>query len=347
MPRDLDAKPTAESIRELHTWIEDGRSGWPTQRALDAKLKPLIRLDHTVLVSDTDNPERKNRLKPERMDLGEGPRTIQVISSLFNVPPRIGVMFIGEGSRVPAKAEQAEIALAELADQLNPPTDSPWQRGVDEMIALGRMVLMALPGDAWWWDAPKKGSGELDSVFMERYKVWQRKAPVPILFRNLPAESTFPPSLGALNDLALCTLKTSWHELRDIFSEQELADVLPEDKDQFGDTTLVIFANRAWVAYAVLADEKSGVPGMGRGFKDKIIRSIEHKLNKCPIRILPGKTGPKEPGQFWRSVLHNVISMIPQLDARASAAATASLITCLARLSRTQTRRGIATWVTS
>ncbi len=347
MPHELDAEPTVELIREMFEWIHDARSGWSQQRALDDRLRPLIRLEHAVAVSNTDAPERKNRLRPERMDMAEGPRTIQVISSLFNAPPTIGVMFIGEGSRNPAKADEMEVQLAELSDQLNPPTDSSWLRGVHEMIAFGRMAMMYLPGDAYWWDAPRQETGEADSAFMVRYKEWQRKAPVPILCRDLPAASTFPPSLGAINDVALCTLRTSWYELAEIFTDEELAEARPTNINPYAAATLTIFANRAWVSYAVMSESRSGLPGFGhfgfRGFQDKIIRSIEHKLNRCPIRILPGKTGPKEPGQYWRSVLHNVIDMIPQLDARAGEAATASRMSVLPWLKWWSNRGGETT----
>ncbi len=46
------------------------------------------------------------------LNVTEGPRTIQVLSSLCNAPPSIGMMFIGEGARAPAKGEEAEIQLA-------------------------------------------------------------------------------------------------------------------------------------------------------------------------------------------------------------------------------------------
>ncbi len=328
MPRDLDEQPTEETIRELHDWNQ-GRY-WASQRALDTELSALLVEEHGVTVSDTAHRQRKNRLDPERMTLGEGPRTANVIYSLFSVPPNIGVMWVGEGQRSQAKGDEVEIGLSELWDQENPPTDSPWIRFVKQMLNIGRGSVITLPGDAYWWDPPRKNPGEKDSVWLVRYRDWQRKAPVPILYRDLPAESTFPPSLGAVNDLALSTLSTTWHELQDIFSEQEIGDALPEKReDRFAPVTLGIYANRKHVAYGILADDKTGMPGMGRGFKDKILRSIEHKLDRCPIRILAGKTGPKEPGQYWRGILHDVRKMIPQLDRRTSEAATASRMTVM------------------
>jgi hypothetical protein len=325
MPRDLDEKPTVETIRELHDWNQG--SYWSQQRALDAELKALTSEEHGVTVSDTADKKRKNRLDPERMTLGEGPRTKNVIYSLFSVPPTIGVMWTGEGQRNQAKGDEVEIGLSELWDQENPPTDSPWIRFVKQLLDIGRGAVLVLPGDAYWWDPPKKQPGEAETQWLARYRIWQRKAPVPILYRDLPAESTFPPSLGAVNDLALSTLSTTWHELQDIFSEKELAGALPEKReDRFSPVTLGIYANRKYVAYSVLADGKTGIPGYGEGrrFPDKILRSIEHKLDKCPIRILAGKTGPKEPGQYWRGILYDVRKMIPQLDRRTSEAATAS-----------------------
>lgn len=324
MPRDLDEEPSEDSIRELYQWNE---THWGPQRSLDDILKKLILEQHVVLHQDTNNPERLNRLEPERVTLGEGPRTVDVIASLYSLPPTLGVMWIGEGSRSPAKADDVEIGLNELMDQLNPPTDAPRKRQRIQMIALGREAGIYLPGHTYWWDAPRKKTGQTEVQAQKERDEWRRKAPIPILWRDLPAESTFPPSFGSVNDLALSTLTTTWYELEDIFSEEELAGARPEnwkEADKYKEIMLGIFANRAWVSYAVLAHEKSGMIGR-RGYADKILRTIEHKMDRCPIRILPGRTSAwKEPGEFWRSALHTVRAQIPQLDRRASEASTAS-----------------------
>jgi hypothetical protein len=345
LPRDLDSKPTEASVRELFDWLADGRSGWGTQRSLDTIFIDLIRDAHAVEVQDFDNPERKNRLKPERMSLAEAARTVDVLYNLHSVMPRIGFQWFGTGTRNVAKSDQLEIAMGELIDQLNPPTDSPWGRQTKQLIALGREAGLYLSGSAYWSDKyPKKGDDEKETDFLKRTADWRRKAPVPILWRDLPAESTFPPSMGSLNDLALSVLKSTWYELSDIFSAEELSGAIPEKKgDWFQPVNLVIYANRKFVAYGVIADEEGHRVGVGPfafefgGEKNtKILRSIEHHMNRCPIRILAGKTGTaKVPGEYWKSVLHDVRFMIPQLDRRASEAATASYMSVLPWLKAT------------
>jgi hypothetical protein len=330
VPRDLDAKPTEATVRELFDWIGNSRAGWGEQRALDKVFIDLINDEHAVKHQDFNAPERKNRLDPERMSLGEAARTVDVLYNLHSVPPPIGFQWFGTGTRNVAKSDELEIAVGELFDQLNPPTDSPWQRQTKQLISLGREAGLYLPGSAYWAEKyPHKGEDEGEVEFQKRTGDWRRRAPIPILWRDLPAESTFPPSLGSLNDLALSQLKTTWYELVDIFSEEELSGAIPEEKENwFEPVTLAIYANRKWVAYGVIDDEPGhhfafvhwgGVKGT------KILRSIEHGMNRCPIRILAGKTGmSKVPGQYWKSVLHDVRFMIPQLDRRASEAATAS-----------------------
>jgi hypothetical protein len=330
IPRDLDSKPTEATVRELFDWIGNGRAGWGVQQALDKVLIDLINDEHAIQHQDTNNPKRKNRLEPERMSLGEAARTVDVLYNLHSVPPRIGFQWFGSGTRNVAKSDELEIAVGELFDQLNPPTDSPWQRQTKQLISLGREAGLYLPGSAYWSEQyPKKGDEESEVDFQKRTADWRRRAPIPILWRDLPAESTFPPSLGSLNDLALSQLKTTWYELADIFSAEELSGAIPEEKENwFEPVNLVIYGNRKFVAYGVIADVE-GHSFMGfewGGIKNtKILRSIEHGMNRCPIRILAGKTGmSKVPGQYWKSVLHDVRFMIPQLDRRASEAATAS-----------------------
>lgn len=330
IPRDLDAEPTEATVRELFDWIGNSRAGWSAQQALDKVFIDLINDEHAVKHQDTNAPERKNRLEPERMSLGEAARTVDVLYNLHSVPPRIGFQWFGTGTRNVAKSDELEIAVGELFDQLNPPTDSPWQRQTKQLISLGREAGLYLGGHAWWSERyPQKRDDETEVDFQKRTADWRRKAPIPILWRDLPAESTFPPSLGSLNDLALSQLKTTWYELADIFSAEELSGAIPEEKENwFEPVNLVIYGNRKFVAYGVIADvEGHSFWGFewGGTRNTKILRSIEHGMNRCPIRILAGKTGmSKIPGQYWKSVLHDVRFMIPQLDRRASEAATAS-----------------------
>jgi len=330
LPRDLEAKPTEESVRELYDWVHSSNSGWDKQRTLDTLLIDLIRDEHAVEVQDFNDPKRKNRLKPERMSLGEAARTVDVMYNLHAVMPRLGFQWFGTGERNPEKSDKLEIAMGELMDQLNPPTDSPWKRQTKQLISLGREACFILPGSAYWSEKYlQKGEDESEVAFAKRKAEWTRKAPIPILWRDLPAESTFPPSMGAVNELAISTLKTSYYELAEIFSAGELAGVVPDKaEDMYEPVTLAIYGNRKYVAYALIVDTQRAHIAwwtFGGSKNTKILRSIEHGMNRCPIRILAGKTGMhREPGEHWRSVLHEVRHMIPQLDRRASEAATAS-----------------------
>ena len=165
MPRDLEEKPTPEIVRELYDW---NQRYWSLQVALDTILKSLILEQHVVLHADTNNPERTNRLEPERVTLGEGPRTIDVVSALYASPPVIGLTWTGKGTRSVAKTDDLEIALNELMDQLNPPGDSPRWRQRLQMIALGREAALFLPGHSYWWDVPRKNEAETDEDWLKR-----------------------------------------------------------------------------------------------------------------------------------------------------------------------------------
>ncbi len=330
MPKpDVAQEPTAQLIRELYTWIQ---THWSSQVALDNHLRLVAEDDHTVLVPDTSDKRRKNKQDPEKMNTGIGSHIIRVISALYESYTDISVQWTGEGAAPTKRAEQVEIALAEARNQLNPATDSPRAREIKQKLVLGRSAQLILPGDVYWWNTPKFGEegygGETNVQYMNRLKLWKAKAPLPILWEDLPADATFPASIGRIDDEVLSTKLMTWHELLDVFEEKEIGDMLPPPNKRQAMVTVGIYANREWIAWAVLAAGKTGgVPVVHAGgtFPDKIIRKIEHKMGRCPIRITAGFTGTyKSPATYWRSVLHDVRFMIEQADARFSEAATAS-----------------------
>ena len=327
MPSELDQAPKAQYVRELWDW---NQTHWSKQIALDKQLVDLYFDEHKVTTPDTNDPKRKNRIEPERMSTGEAARVVDTITNFFVRFAPIGVMWLGKGES-PAAHDNIEIALQEIRDQLNPVNDAPRATTVFQKVLLGRSAEIFLPGDKTWWDFPKfqqKGyEGETNEAFMEREKDWRRKAPVPIFWKALPAESTFPGSIGRIDEEVLSTVEMSWAELLYMFSRKELGNLLPDERREWNQkTTLGIFANRRHVSYIVLGvgtDKKDAT-------EDRIIRSVEHKMGRCAIRILPGRTTPwKEPGKHWRSVLFPVLKLIEGLDKRMSEAATASKFSSL------------------
>lgn len=332
MPKpDVAQPPTPELIRELDTWI---RSHWSPQFGLDRHLMLVAEDAHSVRVPDTADKRRKNRQDPETMHTGIGPHVIRVSSALYEGFTDIKVLWTGEGAAPSRRAELVEIALAEARDQLNPATDSPRSREIKQKLVLGRSAQLILPGDVYWWNTPKfqepTYGGETNVQYMKRLRDWKAKAPLPILWEDLPADSTFPASIGRIDDEVLSTKIMTWSELLDVFEESELGEALPEQKHRHESVTVATYANREWIAWAVMASGKSGGVGVGSvrvggQFADKIIRKIKHKMGRCPIRITAGFTGTwKAPGTYWKGILNDVRFRIEQVDARFSEAATAS-----------------------
>lgn len=328
MPSELDQAPKAEYVRDLWDW---NKSHWAKQIALDTQLVDLYFDEHVVPTPDTNDPNRKNRIEPERMSTGEAARVVDTITNFFVQFASIGVMWLGKG-KSPAAHDDIEIALAEIRDQLNPVIDAPRTTTVFQKVLLGRSAEIFLPGDKAWWDFPKfqqEGyEDETNEAFMEREKDWRRKAPVPIFWKALPAESTFPGSLGRIDEEVLSTVEMSWAELLRIFSREELGPLLPKERKDWNQVaTLGTYANRKVVSHVVLA---TGENAASPKTPDRIIRSVEHKMGRCAIRILPGRTTAwKEPGRHWRSVLFPVLKLLEGLDKRMSEAATASKFSSL------------------
>lgn len=334
-----DQEPTVELVREAHEAIQ---KEWSAQFAVDTDLELLGLDEHTVFAPDTNNPDRKDKWEPERMTSGEPQRIEEQVISLVSKPADIEFVWTGAGIKTETQAENLAKAYAEARDQLNGPgTEQPLRTGRGQMVSLGRQAMLFAPGDAYWWDAPKfreEGhSGETNVKFVDRRRAWERKAPLPILWRPLPVKSTFPTRLSRADDEALTWITTSWAELRDIFSPEELALAeMPDDiKKWYEPVTLAVYSNRTWLAYSVLKGEKSGMPGF-REFDDKLIRTVKHRLGKVAIRIMPGVTSPvgteAKPGTYYRGILFSVRAILKQVDARLSEAATASYRSVLPQL---------------
>lgn len=286
--------------------------------------------EHEVVVPDTNDKDRFRQVEPERMDSAEAPRTTDQVKSFYALPALLGLLWLGEGERTPQQRDAAEVALNEAFDQLNPATRSPRKRQVANMVTLGRATGLIVPTSVHFADFPFKAENETEAEWNRRWRAWQRKSPLPVFWRDLPAQSTFPASLGSIEDEVLSQLVMTWKELADIFSPAELRGVMPEPEKRNEQTTLVIHSNRRWLTYGVLEGEVSThVLGpqqfTGHAKLDKVLRQIEHGMGRCAIRIWPGIPGDEDrPGQCWQGVLHHVTEIIPQIDRRMSESATAS-----------------------
>ncbi len=327
MPRSsLNEEPRLEHIRDLYEHIQTD-AGWQRQRALDTQLLNLYFGDNPVPVPNTRSRQRHWQFDPVKMNLNEAARIIDLFMSFYPEPARIGVVFTGEGQRSDEQAEKAEQAINEAIDQLNPATDSPHYRQVFQMLLLGREAWMIAPGNQYWYDFPFKREDETEQQWADRFAGWKKGAPLPLLWTDLPAQSTFPASLSTVDDEVLSYKTVTYVDLMEIFSAKELGGDPPRE-DWLKHTNLIIYSNREYIGYATLNDVRGvgiGPFRLGGGIEDRLLRTVEHKLGRPAIRILPGMTsGRKEPGFFWKSVLSVVREMLQQADELASIVATAN-----------------------
>lgn len=301
---DLLDQQSPEYIRLL---LEHNQKFWPVQFDLDHLLMSVVEDEHNIEAPDTAKKTRKRRIKPERFSTDEGRREVNLITSLFPHIATVGLRYTGSGSKSQAVPDRIEVALNMALDILNPATDSPALRNVWWMVVLGRAVDMMVPGDAYYWDFPDHPEGESEKDWARKHEEWQHSGPLPVAYMDLPPQSTFPPGFGAINDEVLATKVMSFHELRQVFGDADLAGKFHDDPEPWSTYTLGIYSNKNWLQYVLLGEGKQGygvgpIRVGGSPPQDKIIRSVEHKQGRVAIRIHPGPiTGRKEPGYYWRS----------------------------------------------
>lgn len=317
----FDDEPTLDHIRTCYqTILRD--SGVSAQRKIDEELLRFYFDEHAIPVPNTAGRDRSRRIDPERLSVQEAPRAIDQIVSYYPQWPTLGAQFTGSGSFSETRIEQAGRALNEMFDQLNPAVgDQPWTEGVFWQALLGRSADLVLSGEQYYWDFPFKREDETEEEARERRQEWRRNAPLPMVWYTLPPQNTFPSSLGAVNDEVI-----SWQ----IMSGQEVADIFgPGSVETFepSNHTVVIYSNRRWIAFALLADRPTGGfagSPLGARFEDRWLREPqEHGLGRSAIRIIPGMTtGRREYPYLWKSLLWTSRSLIKAADRLASIVAT-------------------------
>ncbi|MFQ5472538.1 MAG: hypothetical protein ACE5FA_06610, partial [Dehalococcoidia bacterium] len=321
--------PVSEGhIKELARHIE---RVWKPQQLLDKRLIDHVYGEALTEAPDTANKERNRRIEPERMHTGEAARVVALVKPRYALPAVPGAQYTGSGQRGEAVSDKIEQGLAESMERLNPATDSPRDDGVEQLVVLGRKAELLVPGGAgrtagYWHDFPFKREGETEDAWQRRFEEWERKAPLPILLLNLPAESTFPPSIGSLDEEVLCMIDMTWAELERVFSPQELGNAHPGEAKRYETGSLAIYSDRKELAYAVAKAEGGVNLGgwhIGGRTEFHMLRTLEHKMGRTAIRILPGMTtARKEPGYYWRSVLFYVRDMLDEIERVANWTAT-------------------------
>ena len=307
MPRDLEAAPAMEYLTELAEHNDHFWGG--KQRSVDDLLIQMVFDEHPVQAPNTANKKRRRRIQPERFSTDEARREVELIVSLYPHLATVGVKYSGDGTKPAGVVDKVERGLNELLQQLNPPTDSPRQREVWQMVVLGRTARLIVGGHQYYWDFPFKPDAMSEDEWQTQFREWRRKAPLSLLWLDLPARSTFPPSFGALDDEALSILEVSGAELAEVFSADELRAANLSDYESWKTYKLSIHSNRAWLTYAIIGEAQAptGARGVvhrltGQGVKPSVLRQIEHGLGRSAIRILSGPTTAiKEPGYYWRS----------------------------------------------
>ena len=326
IPRDLYSEPTPEYLQDFYEHVE---RYWSPQKTIDTEILELLWDEHAVLMPDTENKDRIRQFKPEVMRSGEGRRVVDQITSFYVPRSTLNLRYLGEGSRGPAELDRIELAVntsLDLVDTEGPHGDSTRWSQVQDLIGLGRAARLGpMPGSAYWYEDFPVRKGEGEAEWGEILKRW-RHGPLPVTWMHLPAQSTWPASFGSVEDEGCSILKTTWWELQELFSESELAKVLPQDSKHWQrDTTMIIHSNRKYVTYAIT---DQGIRGLRK--HAAVIRSLEHHMGKSVIQITAGiVSAQKEPGKGWLSVLHPVRELIKAADTGLSLSLTSAKISAM------------------
>lgn len=326
--RDLYQAPSPEYLQDFYEHVTNH---WSRQMTVDTEILKLLWDEHEILLPDTNDPKRIRQFKPEIMRSGEGRRVIDQLASFYVKRSPLNLRYLGEGERGPAQMDRIEQAVntsLDLMDTQTPHGDSPRWAQVQDLIGLGRAARLGpMAGDAYYYETFPVRKGESEEEWSEVLKKW-RHGPLPVTWLHLPAQSTWPASFGSIEDEGCSILRTSWWELQDIFSPEEMAKTLPSDSKHWQkETTLIVHSNRKYVTYGI-ADQPGRFPGMRK--HTAVLRSLEHKMGKSVIQITAGVISPqKVPGKGWLSMLYPVRELIKAADTGLSLSLTSAKISAM------------------
>lgn len=344
MPDELDKKPTAGDVRYAFDHVNNLYGEGSEQAKLDREFMELYWDEHEIEKPDTDNKDRRRRTKPLEMRSGEAAREVDTICSFYPSPPQLSIKSKGDikGEAVSARVE---IGLAELIDQMDP-TGEKWNADILQQVLLGRTARLQVPGNAYYWDNFPERGGMSEDGWNKTLKDFLRGG-IPIIWEVLPAETTFPTSLGRQDEECLSWQSLSAFDLMVMFGRDAITksgvgkaiqSALDAKKSDYK-FTLIIYSNRQWISYVLREGEVTasqgfmGLGGSKEGWPDTEVQSIRHGMGKSAIRFLPGATtGIKKPGKYWISALYRTRHLIKTADHLLSLARTGARLNTMPTL---------------
>ena len=197
---ELDQEWTEEAIREVY---DHNDRYWTVQRTLDQDFLDLYDDKHKVPIPSTMGGDQIVRLEPERVHSGESARIVNRMKAMYPQLADIGLRWQGEGPGTVGEADRYEEALNSIMDLLNPTGDAPFASEREQIILLGRAAHIILPGEEYFWDFPWMGEEEdegkeeaaREEAWAEKYGDWRAKAPLPLIWRDLPRPIDLPSHL--------------------------------------------------------------------------------------------------------------------------------------------------------
>lgn len=330
-------EPAIETHREFKEHVD---RYWSKQKEVDNLSKLLYDKENPVLVP---YPTEDRKFEPEIQRVGGSLAgwAIHRAAAFYPVLPKLSLEpFRTRHSQ--RDAENVTSVLAESIDQLQEAAGGKvWNDVVFDTLWLGRGCDIVLAGGpAYWFEFPFMGENESLEEWHERHHDWRARAPLPLLWRHLPAESTWPSTLSRLDDEAICFLTlTAWdllHHFERSKTEGTAAFQGALDSKRIkrsDEITLSIYTDKEYISFAVLDERLGGYSGIPilSDRKGLLLQNYPHSQGSNPIRFVSGFTSSrKQPGRYWESMLFHTRSLLESLDSRMSEWATNSRRTGLA-----------------
>ena len=328
MATDLDAAFTPESARELYDHLANS---WPRDRALATRMLNLYWDEQAVTLPATGDVDRNMRYQPERATTQEGRRIIDLLASLYTEPAAASLAHRDEGVGRADEREKVEQALVAARRQVDRRNRVRMARVYGQLITGRGAQLGPMAGGEHWWNYPYREADESLDHWKERRGKWEGSAPgLPFVYIELPPETTFPASLGYQDDLVGTTLELTYFDLCAMFSQEELVKALPNRdpaKAKPTDTfTLFMASNRTHLTYTLIGKKGVSVGPLQFGsVGDAELRQIQHDMGRSVIRVPPGITRSRWPGEvgyYWVPAVQAVVELIQVADRAASMLAT-------------------------
>ncbi len=296
------AKAKAPDGEYIGSFLKEKRKEFSQRDAIDQKMYNLYHGDYK-------QPMPK-KIQAEEIKTGYATQFIDRVQGIFtHDEPTFEMEPINEGDKAINQTSAIEEFLNALFPAMQSEAGQPtWDLITQDVLLYGRGVSQMPPaGSIYWKDYPKQGKEEEPSEYNKRSEGYKKTHRLPFGWRHVPAMGAYPEEDDyGLAEIATVEKRTVRRIMRE-YGEKALKEAGFDSTRPETELSLVKYADRRWLIYALDGKEASGTPA--------VCRTIEHKCGMVPYSYIKGRmSSSTKPEHQLKSLLYHMYDLVLYME---------------------------------